>query len=237
MTSSPDDSPATPSTAVFFDIDGTLVDSNYAHVDAWSRAFVEVGHPVDSWRIHRSIGKDSSLLIAGLLGEDVPDDLVERAKEAHTRFYDEHLGDDGDLHVLARATDLLAELAGRGHSVVLATSAPENELAALRGLLDVEDALWAVTSSEDVETAKPDPGIVEVALERAGVPAARAVMVGDAVFDVMAAHRADVRCIGVLSGGFSRDELLEAGAEEVYDDVAALLDALDTSLIGRLGRE
>ncbi|MDY0892179.1 HAD family hydrolase [Frigoribacterium sp. CFBP9030] len=234
MTSTPHDSP---DTAVLFDIDGTLVDSNYAHVDAWSRAFAEVGHPVDSWRIHRSIGEDSSLLISGLIGDDADDDLVEKVKDAHTRFYDEHLGDGGDLHVLDRATDLLEALAGRGHSVVLATSAPENELKALRSLLQIEDALWAVTSSEDVETAKPDPGIVEVALEKAGVPAAQAIMVGDAVWDVAAAHRAGVRCIGVLSGGFSRDELVEAGADEVYDDVADLLDSLDTSLIGRLGRE
>lgn len=232
---SPTSSP--PSTAVLFDIDGTLVDSNFAHVDAWSRAFTDVGHPVDSWRIHRSIGKDSSLLVEGLVGKDAATRLLDDAKHAHSRHYAEHLGERGDLHVFGRATDLLAELARRGHGVVLATSAPEEDLKALRDLLDVEDALWAVTSSEDVETAKPDPGIVEVALDKADVPAERAVMVGDAVWDVEAAHRAGVTCIGVLSGGFSRAELVEAGAEEVYDDVADLLARLDESVIGRLGRD
>jgi HAD superfamily hydrolase (TIGR01509 family) len=237
MTSPASDDAASPSTAVLFDIDGTLVDSNFAHVDAWSRAFTDVGHPVDSWRIHRSIGKDSSLLVEGLVGKDAAARLIDDAKDAHSRHYAEHFGDEGDLHVFERATDLLAELARRGHGVVLATSAPEDELKALRGLLDVEDALWAVTSSEDVETAKPDPGIVEVALEKADVPAERAVMVGDAVWDVQAAHRAGVTCVGVLSGGFSRAELVEAGAEEVYDDVADLLARLDESVIGRLGRD
>jgi HAD superfamily hydrolase (TIGR01509 family) len=226
-----------PSTAVLFDIDGTLVDSNFAHVAAWSRAFTDVGHPVDSWRIHRSIGKDSSLLVEGLVGKDAATRLLDDVKDAHSRHYADHLGERGDLHVFERATDLLAELARRGNGVVLATSAPEEELKALRELLDVEDALWAVTSSEDVETAKPDPGIVEVALEKADVSAERAVMVGDAVWDVEAAHRAGVTCIGVLSGGFSRAELVEAGAEEVYDDVADLLARLDESVIGRLGRD
>jgi HAD superfamily hydrolase (TIGR01509 family) len=237
MTSPASDDAPSPSTAVLFDIDGTLVDSNFAHVDAWSRAFADVGHPVDSWRIHRSIGKDSSLLVEGLVGKDAAARLLDDVTDAHSRHYASHLGDRGDLHVFDRATDLLTELARRGHGVVLATSAPEDELKALRGLLDVEEALWAVTSSEDVETAKPDPGIVEVALGEAGVPAEQAVMVGDAVWDVQAAHRAGVTCVGVLSGGFSRGELIDAGADEVYDDVADLLDRLDDSAVGRLGRD
>jgi len=237
MSSSSSDTSRPSGTAVLFDIDGTLVDSNYAHVDAWSRAFTDVGHPVDSWRIHRSIGKDSSLLVEGLVGKEAAARLLDDVKDAHGRHYAGHLGEGGDLHVFDRATDLLAELARRGHEVVLATSAPEDELEALRGLLDVEDALWAVTSSEDVETAKPDPGIVEVALEKADVPAERAAMVGDAVWDVQAARRAGVTCIGVLSGGFSRDELTEAGAAEVYDDVADLLARLDDSVVARLGRD
>ena len=215
--------------AVLFDIDGTLVDSNYAHVDAWAKAFRDVGRPVDAWRIHRSIGKDSALLVQGLLGDDVDGELVERVKDAHTEHYATHLGEGTDLHVLAGATELLAELARRGHQVVLATSAPEEELAFLRELLDVEDALWAVTSSEDVDTAKPDPGIVEVALERAGVAPDRAVMVGDATWDVQAAARAGVASVGVLTGGFSREELADAGAQATYDDVAALLAGLDES--------
>ncbi|WP_460510845.1 HAD family hydrolase [Frigoribacterium salinisoli] len=229
------DQPSTPSStarAVFFDIDGTLVDSNYAHVDAWVKAFRDVGHPVQAWRIHRSIGKDASLLVEGLLGEDLAAQLTDRVKEAHTAHYADHLGEGTDLHVFEGATELLAELSRRGHQVVLATSAPEEELAFLRELLDVEDALWAVTSSEDVQTAKPDPGVVEVALQQAGVAPDRAVMVGDATWDVEAAARAGVASVGVLTGGFSRDELSQAGASSVYDDVAALLADLDGGPLG-----
>lgn len=218
--------------AVLFDIDGTLVDSNYAHVDAWVKAFRDVGHPVQAWRIHRSIGKDASLLVEGLLGEELAGQLTDQVKEAHTAHYADHLGEGTDLHVLEGATELLAELSRRGRQVVLATSAPEEELAFLRELLDVEGALWAVTSSEDVETAKPDPGIVEVALREAGVPPEQAIMVGDATWDVEAAARAGVASVGVLTGGFSRDELVQAGAETVYDDVAALLADLDGSPLG-----
>lgn len=231
MTDQPHEQPTAPR-AVFFDIDGTLVDSNYAHVDAWAKAFRDVGHPVDAWRIHRSIGKDASLLVEGLVGEELAGQLTDRVKEAHTAHYADHLGDDTDLHVLEGATDLLAELSRRGRQVVLATSAPEEELAFLRELLDVEGALWAVTSSEDVETAKPDPGIVEVALQKAGVAPEQAIMVGDATWDVEAAARAGVASVGVLTGGFSRDELTRAGAGAVYDDVAALLAGLDDSPLG-----
>ena len=222
-----------PTTAVLFDIDGTLVDSNYAHVDAWSKAFADIGHPVDSWRIHRSIGQDSSLLLSSLLGDDVAEARGDEAKERHSAHYLPH--GDADLHVFDRATELLAELGRRGHRVVLATSAPEEELEVLRRLLDVEGALWAVTSAEDAETAKPDPGIVQAALDEAGVDPEHAVMVGDAVWDVEAAGRAGVTCIGVLTGGMSRGELEEAGAAQVVDDVAALLAGLDDSLIARLG--
>jgi HAD superfamily hydrolase (TIGR01509 family) len=219
-------------TAVLFDIDGTLVDSNYAHVDAWSKAFADIGHPVDSWRIHQSIGMDSSLLLSALLGDEVAEARGDEAKERHTAHYQPH--GDTDLHVFARATELLDELSRRGHRVVLATSAPEEELTVLRGLLDVEGALWAVTSSEDAETAKPDPGIVQGALDKAGVDADHAVMVGDAVWDLEAAGRVGVACVGVLTGGTSRAGLTEAGAVEVWDDVAALLDGLDDSVVGRL---
>jgi len=221
-----------PTTAVLLDIDGTLVDSNYAHVDAWSKAFTDIGHPVDSWRIHEAIGEDSTLLLASLLGDEIAEARGDEAKERHSAHYLPH--GDTDLHVFVRVTELLDELTRRGHRVVLATSAPEEELAVLRDLLDVEGALWAVTSSEDAETAKPDPGIVQGALEKAGVDGVHAVMVGDAVWDVEAAGRAGVTCVGVRSGGTSRASLTEAGAVEVWDDVASLLDGLDGSVVGRL---
>jgi HAD superfamily hydrolase (TIGR01509 family) len=213
--------------AVLMDIDGTLVDSNYLHVEAWAHAFADVGAVVPAWRIHRAIGLDSSMLLDELLGDDV-ERLGSDVKDAHTRHYAE-LADR--LAPLAGARELIRELHSRGIRVVLATSAPEEELTALRGLLDVEDALHAVTSSEDVETAKPEPDVIRIALERAGVDADDAVMVGDAVWDIRAAGRAGVRAVGVLSGGISAAELRDAGAVEVHDDAAALLAALDRSVL------
>jgi HAD superfamily hydrolase (TIGR01509 family) len=213
-------------TTVLFDIDGTLVDSNYLHIEAWARAFDRVGTPVDSWRIHRGIGMDSEKLLESLLGDDT--DAADRAKELHDTFYSELTH---RLRPFANARELVGELARRGKTVVLATSAPEGELKNLREVLDIEDSIEVVTSSNDVETAKPAPDIVQVALERADVAASDALMIGDSVWDVEAAGHAGVRCIGVLAGGVSEAELRDAGAIAVYTDVAALLRELDGSPI------
>ena len=221
----------TPTTAVLFDIDGTLADSNYAHIDAWWRAFRAAGESVDAWRIHQAIGMDSSKLLESLL-PDASEETRDTAKQFHTAFYSEHMP---QLRLLPGARDLLEAVAGRGHAVVLATSAPQNELDRLLELLDAEQWIAAVTSSEDVEQAKPDPGIIEVALQKAGVDADHAVMVGDAMWDVESAERVGVTCIGVMTGGIGGDELRGAGAGAVYDDAAALLGDLDGSPIGSLG--
>ncbi|MGN6425526.1 MAG: HAD family hydrolase [Leifsonia sp.] len=212
--------------AVLFDVDGTLVDSNYLHVDAWQRAFREVDFDADAWRIHRAIGQDSARLLRDVAGER-DDDWMERAKDAHARLYREQAG---RLRAFASAPELLRAIAGRGINVVLATSAPEDELAMLREAIDADDAVHAATSADDVDSAKPDPGILNVALERAGSPAADALMVGDSVWDMVAAGRAGVRTVGLRSGGVSEGELREAGAIEVFDDPAALLAALDRVL-------
>ncbi|SMQ71427.1 HAD family hydrolase [Agreia sp. VKM Ac-1783] len=205
--------------AVLFDIDGTLVDSNYLHVDAWARAFEKLGRPVDSWRIHRSIGLDSERLLDALLGDDV-DEFGDRAKGLHSEFYQ---ASTDRLRPLPGAVDLLHALSDAGVRVVLATSAPEEELEILLGVLDSDDALYATTSSGDVSTAKPEPDIVNVALERAGADASEALFVGDAVWDVKAAARANLGAIGVRTGGISSGELTDAGALQVFDDAAAVL--------------
>ena len=214
--------------AALFDIDGTLVDSNYLHVDAWSRAFDDIGHPVDAWRIHRCIGMDSEKLLDALLG-DADADTRDRASERQSAHY---ASTKDRLRPFDGARELLRELASRSVTVVLATSAPETELKALRSVLEVDDAVDVVTSSEDVGTAKPAPDIVQVALARAGVGPGDAVMIGDSVWDVEAAGRAGVACIGVLSGGISVAELRDAGAAAVYSDVADLLAHIDQSRLG-----
>ena len=221
-------SPTVP--AVLFDVDGTLVDSNYLHVHAWQRAFDAEGLAVEGWRIHRSIGMDGTTLVRTLSG-DADQEVQDRLKERHSEFYEQsaHL-----LAPLPGARELLRRVADRGVKVVLATSAPEDELAMLRKVLDCDDIVSAVTSSKDVDTAKPKPDIVEVALDRAGVSAQDAVFVGDAVWDCEAARRAGVPSIAVLSGGVSRGELLEAGASDVFEDPGDLLAKLGATQIDEL---
>lgn len=216
--------------AVLFDIDGTLVDSNYLHVHAWCRAFGEVGMAVESWRIHRAIGMDGTRLVKSL-SDGADEDSRQRVSQLHSRYYAEL---SSMLSLLPGARELLDRVASRGMQVVLATSAPEDELARLRAVLDCEDLVSAVTSSEDVDTAKPEPDVVAVALERAGVPASRAVFVGDAVWDAKAAGRAGVISIGVRSGGVSAEELKSAGAAMVFDDPRDLCEHIDASPIGQL---
>ncbi|OBJ67517.1 HAD family hydrolase [Mycobacterium sp. 1274756.6] len=216
--------------AVLFDVDGTLVDSNYLHVAAWQRAFVELDVAVESWRIHRSIGMDGSTLVRSL-SDDAPEQTQEKLKELHSRYY----GDACDrLRPLPGAQRLLEAVADLGLQVVLATSAPEDELAMLRRVLDRDAVVSAVTSASDVDMAKPEPDILAVALERAGVGADRAVFVGDAVWDAEACRRAGLESIGLLSGGVSRQELRAAGAAVVFENPDDLLAHLPETPIAAL---
>jgi HAD superfamily hydrolase (TIGR01509 family) len=197
--------------AVLFDIDGTLVDSNYLHVHAWYRAFHDAGVEVEAWRIHRSIGME----------------------DLHSRYYKETAP---LLRRLPGARDLLEAVDGLGLQVVLATSAPDDELAILREVLACDELVSAVTSSKDVDTAKPQPDIVDVALQRAGVDAEHAVFIGDTVWDVEACNRAGLPTLAVLSGGVSRDELENAGAHAVFDNTRELYEHIDDTLIAKLAR-
>ncbi|MGB3335137.1 MAG: HAD family hydrolase [Mycobacterium sp.] len=218
--------------AVLFDVDGTLVDSNYLHVHAWRRAFAELDHEVESWRIHRAIGMDGSELVR-LLSDDAPDDVRRRLEDLHSRYY---LESSDLLSPLPGARKLLEHIVALDLPVVLATSAPENELAVLRKVLGCDDLVAAVTSSADVDVAKPNPDIISIALDRVGATAKRAAFVGDAVWDARACMRAGVPCIGVLSGGISRAELETAGASDVFDNAEDLLGHLDQTPIAGLDK-
>lgn len=221
-----------PRPAVLFDIDGTLVDSNYLHVQAWYRAFSDADVEVEAWRIHRSIGMDGSTLLKTLAG-DADEDTRSRLKDLHSRYYKETIP---LLRRLPGARELLEAVDGLGLQIVLATSAPEDELAILREVLASDKLVSAVTSSNDVDTAKPQPDIVDVALERAGVDADHAVFIGDTVWDVEACNRAGVPTIAVLSGGVSRGELEKAGAQAVFEDTKELCEHIDDTLIAKLAR-
>jgi HAD superfamily hydrolase (TIGR01509 family) len=216
--------------AVLFDIDGTLVDSNYLHVHAWARAFDDVGISVESWRIHRSIGMDGSRLLESLTG-DADGELQKRAKDLHLRYLRETAP---LLRRLPGARELLEKIRSLGLHVVLATSSSEDELALSLPVLDCDDLVSATTSSKDVEVAKPEPTIIEVAIERAGVTAEHAVYVGDAVWDIIACGRAGVPAIGLLSGGVSQGELEKAGAAAVFENPQDLYDHLDHTAVAAL---
>jgi HAD superfamily hydrolase (TIGR01493 family) len=216
--------------AVLFDVDGTLVDSNYLHVYAWCRAFEETGIAVESWRIHRSIGMDGTQLVKSLSG-DADHAAQKQAKDLHLRYLKEAAP---LLRPLPGARELLQRVRELGLQVVLASSANEDELSMSRAVLDCDDLVSAATSSVDVDVAKPEPSIIEVALDRAGVDADHAVYVGDAVWDVIASGRAGVPAIGLLSGGISRAELEKAGAQAVFDNPRDLCDHIDSTAVAAL---
>jgi HAD superfamily hydrolase (TIGR01549 family) len=207
---------------VLFDIDGTLVDTNYLHALAWRRVFLERGEPeITTPRIHRLVGMGTDELLEILCGRPRPELKPDRA-----RHFDAL---KPDIRAFPRAADLLRAGHDRGARVVLATSADKSDLEALLAAIDADAAIDAVTSADEVEAAKPAPDVFSVALDEAGTAPEATVVVGDTVWDVEAATRAGLRCVTVTTGGICRAELEKAGALAVYDDVAALLDGLDVS--------
>ncbi|MGX4687987.1 HAD family hydrolase [Streptomyces sp. JNUCC 63] len=212
--------------AAVFDVDGTLVDTNHLHVTTWWEAFRQAGHRVPMHAIHRSVGLGSADLIAHLLGEERDKEQDGRLSAAHTALYAQYFD---RLPPLEDAGRLLRRLHEDDWTVVLATSASGPELSALRRAIDADDAIAATASSDDVEEGKPAPEPVEHALELVGVPAERAVFVGDTVWDMRAGSRAGVHCVAVLCGGIPRADLEQAGAKAVYDDPAHLLASLADS--------
>ncbi|GAA4883802.1 HAD family hydrolase [Kitasatospora terrestris] len=216
--------------AALFDVDGTLVDTAYLHTLAWWEALRQYGHDVDAARVHRAVGMGADQLLDHLLGEDRRRDDDEAVTAAHLALWARSWP---SLRPFPGAAELLRECARRGWRVVLATSASAREAEALRRALEVDDALAAVTTADDVAASKPAPDLVHAALERVDGVAERSVFVGDAVWDVRAAGRAGVRCVAVESGGLCSRELRAAGAAEVHADVATLLHALDDSLLAR----
>jgi HAD superfamily hydrolase (TIGR01509 family) len=205
---------------VVLDVDGTLMDTNYLHTEAWARAFEEVGHRIPRARLHKQIGKGSSLLIREFVEDE---ETEERIDKLHSEIYAE-LQEYG--HPLPGAKELISSLRERGYEVWFVTSAKDEELEHHMQELEAEGRISGVVNSSAVENPKPAPDIFELALKKAGASPDETVAVGDAVWDVEAADAAGIRTVAVLTGGaFSRQELEEAGAVAVYEDCAELLDS------------
>lgn len=211
---------------MFFDVDGTLVDTNYLHTWAWWRALAEAGVAVPMARVHRLIGKSGEALL-----EELADGPDERISEAHNRHFRDNRALIG---ALPGARDLLQHVHELGHVVVIVTSAEENQLKLLLEPLDCADILDEIVHGEAVDAAKPAPDLFHEALARTGIPPHRVVTLGDTGWDVEAANRADIACVAVETGGVAACELLAAGAEAVYPSCAALLKDYQQSPLAKL---
>jgi len=208
------------------DIDGTLVDTNYHHAIAWFRAFRQHGILLPIWRIHRHIGMGGDQMVPALTDEQTDKEQGDDIRQAEKTLYMELID---EVQPMEGSRQLIEELKKRGHTVILASSAKQDEVDHYLGLLDARDLADAWTTSADVESTKPEPDLVQAALDQADSPADGGVMVGDTPWDIKAASNAGVETLTVRTGGFGVDELREAGALEVYESVADLRANLDGS--------
>jgi membrane protein len=217
-----------PTKAILFDIDGTLVDSNDAHVSAWDEVFRAAGHAIDRKRLHGQIGKGGDNYVPSLL-PDLAEEEQQRLADEHGRVFKAKYMPA--VKPFPGARELLQRARNSGRKVVLASSASGEELDHWVELLDASEIIDGATSKDDVRHSKPCPDIFEVARQKIRVAADEALVIGDTPYDIEAARRSGVGTIAVLSGGFAEEELRRCGARAIYDDVAALLADFDRSPI------
>jgi HAD superfamily hydrolase (TIGR01509 family) len=212
--------------ALIFDLDGTLVDTVYAHVFAWQRGLAEAGMPIDGWRIHRRMGMSGGLFaraVAREVGRPLGDAEIEAVQQRHGELFRELLP---ERRPLPGAVELLAELRERGILHGIATSGRRPEIdASLEAVGVVPET--TVVERGDVLRAKPEPDLFVECARRLGVEPDDCYVIGDAVWDLLAARRAKMLSVGVLSGGYGEEELASAGAFRVYRDVKDLHGSLD----------
>jgi HAD superfamily hydrolase (TIGR01509 family) len=217
---------------VIFDVDGTLVDSNDAHAQSWVEAFAEAGYEVPFEVVRPLIGMGADKLLPKTVGirhdSEQGKKLLKRRSEIFRERYLPH------LRSLPGARSLVLRVRDDGLKAIVATSAKDEELNGLLKAADVDDLMEEKATASDAKRSKPDPDIVEAAIEESGVPSNKAVMIGDTPYDVEAATRAGVRIIAFRSGGWDDESLI--GAAQIYDGPADLLAHYDASLLGRAGR-
>jgi HAD superfamily hydrolase (TIGR01509 family) len=212
--------------AFIFDLDGTLVDTVYAHVFSWQRALAEAGLPIDGWRIHRRVGMSGGLFaraVAREVGRPLETEEQERIQQRHGQLFRDLLP---DRRALPGAVRLLRELREAEIPHGIATSGRRSDIDRSLEVLEVP-AETPVIARGDVARAKPEPDLFQACAERLGVDPAACYVVGDAVWDLLAARRAGMLSVGLLSGGYGEDELTRAGAFRVYRDTAELRGSLD----------
>jgi HAD superfamily hydrolase (TIGR01509 family) len=213
--------------AAILDIDGTLVDTNYHHALAWYRSFRQHEIVLPLYRIHRHIGMGGDQLVAALCGDDVEEETGDDIRAAEGPLY---MAMIEEVEPLSGARELIAELKESGHSVVLASSAKAQEVEHYLDLLDARELADGWTTSADVDATKPEPDLVQAAIEKA--EADEAVMVGDSTWDCEAAKRAGIETVAVLTGGFSEQELRDAGASIVIESIEELRDRIGETPLG-----
>jgi HAD superfamily hydrolase (TIGR01509 family) len=216
-------------TVAILDIDGTLVDTNYHHAIAWYRAFRQHEIVLPIWRIHRHIGMGGDQVVAALTDERTEQEKGDDIRAAEKTLYLQLIE---EVVPMAGSRELIEQLKKRGHTVVLASSAKEDEVEHYLDLLDARELADDWTTSADVESTKPAPDLVSAALQKAGASADDAVMVGDTPWDVKAAEKAGVGTLAVRTGGFAVSELQDAGAEAVFESVVELCERLDQTPLG-----
>lgn len=214
-----------------FDVDGTLVDTNYQHALAWFRALRRFDITRPTWRIHRGIGMGGDLFVSAVCGREVEEAHGDALREAWAEEFDKLIG---EIRPFQGAHELLAEVKERGFRLVLASSGKTEHVDAFLDLIDGKSLADAWTTSDDVEKSKPEPDIVSAALAK--VEGVSGIMVGDSIYDAQAAAKLNIPTLGVRTGGFSVGELQEAGVLQVFDSLVAFRYALDGTPLARASR-
>ncbi|GAA0577753.1 HAD family hydrolase [Paractinoplanes ferrugineus] len=214
-----------------FDVDGTLVDTNYQHALAWFRAFRRFGITRPMWRIHRGIGMGGDMFVPEVGGAEIERAHGDDLREAWVQEFDQLIA---EVQPFNGAHELLAEVKQRGFRLVLASSGKAQHVETFLDLIDAKSLADAWTTSDDVAKSKPAPDLVATALAK--VDGTGGIMIGDSVYDAQAAAKLDIPVIGVRTGGFSVGELQEAGVLQVFDSLVAFRQALDGTPLARASR-
>jgi HAD superfamily hydrolase (TIGR01549 family) len=211
-----------------FDVDGTLVDTNYQHALAFYRAFRRFDITLPMWRLHRATGMGGDQIVAHVAGDEVERRHGSALREAWVEEFDKMID---EVRPFDGARELMEAVKSRGFRVVLASSGKSKHVEHFLDLIGARSVADAWTTSDDVESSKPEPDLVATALEK--VEGASGVMIGDSTWDCIAAGKLGVPSFAVRTGGFSVEELLEAGAERVFDSLREFADNLDATVLAR----